>query len=821
MLITNFAAGELAETLFGRTDLPQYFQGVSLLENFDVIPTGGVSRRTGMKRIAGLEGEGRLIPFLIDRQNHCLLYLTPGKLQVYRNGTLANTIYNAGGAPLYATLGEIREVQYAQNYNAMILAHRNYKPILIKITGNSIEALPFPVINTVKANAAEGVAVEEKYDELYATFLVTPDNYPGCVTFFNGRAVFAGTKNNPQRIFASRVNEIYNFSTYQRFVVEKREYVMVNGTIDTIAPDVIHVNPEKNPIAFTRRADEYYIDSPLFLNKNTKILSMSGNDIFLSDKADLEVFPDTILEELKIKVSLYDGWVLDSGKATNTIAILKREIHPPAAPADMYTELTFYLDSWVEKTQLRMHNHSYSTGPATDSDYFMATKIFPHDACRYYQENNAYFENEITQFCEAFFATNADWNYNGSWYVSQKEQYPYGQYQATVAINARITGTMQYTLVTAHGDERYYDFPSDLLALISNRILHASNIYIPFYTKELVEDVYPTPEDGFTFEIASDMSDAIRWVAQNKSLLIGTETGEWVIPPETTATNIRAILNSRYGSDTMQATSVGDALCFFQSGKKGLVEYYIPQQDSNFRANNMAMLSNNMLHESPATDFDFISAPYTKIFVCREDGVVAVLLYERSSGTFAWGRVATGGRIVSVASLPGESGFDDVYLAVERSGLFFLERLDERDQAYLDSYTDWQGDASGYGGGAVVYDETENQIWPIAAAPPRNPAHRMWAGYPYASRLRSMPVLANDQMKANLIKTLLIRFNGSYMPRLKTRPDGPEEHIPRKEPFSGIVQVPFPGSYERDAFFELTHDGPTPCRVLAINAEAQ
>jgi hypothetical protein len=87
--------------------------------------------------------------------------------------------------------------------------------------------------------------------------------------------------------------------------------------------------------------------------------------------------------------------------------------------------------------------------------------------------------------------------------------------------------------------------------------------------------------------------------------------------------------------------------------------------------------------------------------------------------------------------------------------------------------------------------------------------------------MRSMPVLANDQMKVNIIRTLLIRFNGSYMPRIKTRPDSPEEHIPQDEPFTGIIQVPFPGSYERDVFFELIHDGPTPCRVLAINAEAQ
>jgi hypothetical protein len=250
-----------------------------------------------------------------------------------------------------------------------------------------------------------------------------------------------------------------------------------------------------------------------------------------------------------------------------------------------------------------------------------------------------------------------------------------------------------------------------------------------------------------------------------------------------------------------------------------------------------------MLHESAAIDFDFISAPYTKIFVCRQDGVVAALLYERSTGTFAWGRIVTEGRVLSVATLPGESGFDDVYLLVERKGVCFLERLEERERTYLDSYQEWQNNAprqlasdngffivsldgrqiiaGDYDEDAVVYDETDNKEWPVNLAPPPDPAHKMWVGYLYASRMRSMPVLANDQMKVNIIKTLSVRFIESYMPLVKTRDSGPAEHIFQEEPCTGIVQIPFPGSYERDAFLELLHDGPTPCRVLAINAEAK
>jgi hypothetical protein len=324
------------------------------------------------------------------------------------------------------------------------------------------------------------------------------------------------------------------------------------------------------------------------------------------------------------------------------------------------------------------------------------------------------------------------------------------------------------------------------------------------------------------------MSDAIRWIGQNKHLLVGTETAEWVIPAGVTATNVQAVLNSRYGSDRIQGTAIGDAMCFIQSGKKALVEYYIPQQDSNFRANNMAMLSGNMLHESPARDIDFISAPYTKIFISREDGVLVTLLYERNTGTFAWGRITTAGLVKSVATLPGQSGYDEAYLVVKREDGFFLEILSEQGYreadpvkagypVYLDSNKPWDGNTAGYTG-AVVYDETDNKVYPLTQAPISG--HRMWAGYPYASLARSMPVLANDRMRQNNIKSLKTRFLDSFMPKVKSLPNGIINSIPREEPFSGVAQIPFPGVFDRDVFFEFIHDKPTGCRILAVNAEA-
>jgi hypothetical protein len=202
--------------------------------------------------------------------------------------------------------------------------------------------------------------------------------------------------------------------------------------------------------------------------------------------------------------------------------------------------------------------------------------------------------------------------------------------------------------------------------------------------------------------------------------------------------------------------------------------------------------------------------------------VVVSLLYERSTGTFAWGRLVTNGRIESVATLPGQSGFDDVYLIVERQGQYYLELLQESEHVYLDSHKPWDGDAAGYNNFAVVYDETDNKVYPRTQAPIEG--HTMWIGYPFTALVRSMPILANDQMKQNNIKSLSIRFSDSFMPRMKSIPNGVENTItlppPLAEPYTGVIRKPFPGGYDRDVHFELIHDRPTRCRILAVNAEA-
>ena len=349
-------------------------------------------------------------------------------------------------------------------------------------------------------------------------------------------------------------------------------------------------------------------------------------------------------------------------------------------------------------------------------------------------------------------------------------------------------------------EKKYVGDIDDIIREIKTNYFDNNDIvFISLYTRDIIKDEYPTPDCGFTFEIASDMNDAIQWLAVNKGLIIGTETSEWIIPPGVHATNVLATMNSRYGSDKIQGTAVGDATCFFQTGKKALVEYFIPQQDTLFRANNMAMMSENMLRESPAKEFDYLSSPYTKLFITREDGSAVTLLYERSTGTFAWGRFTTNGEIKSAAVVPGSGGYDELYLIVKRGNNYFLEVLRESCEVYLDCCKKWNNDRIGYTDDAVINDG--------------------FIGYPYTSRVRSMPILANDKMKPNNIKNIIIRFLDSFMPKIKSLPNEAVNSISCKEPYTGVWKTMFPGVWDNDVMFELIHDSPTKCKILAINAE--
>ncbi|MDR2746739.1 MAG: hypothetical protein LBB77_04760, partial [Treponema sp.] len=396
MLITNFAAGELSETLFGRTDLPQYYQGVSFLENFEVIPTGGIERRNGMKRVLKMTGEGRLIPFIISREESFLLYLIPqvgstkARIQIYRNGVKqGNDLVDSTSVPLPRTMTEIEEVQYAQNYNMMILVHENYAPLRVGVTkgssGYSISVSKFPVDIKVELSYSEEMTATElkpydKSDETYSLtgYLRQPDQYPRSVTFFGGRVIFGGTVGNPQRIFASRVNDPYNFSTHKIFLTKQRNYVAVVGKV-TADPYVMELASRQDVAKLDENLTDYIPNSPIL--DGAKIVALRGFKLTLDKPIDLsDSLTEAQRKELEAMVTNFDNY---NDSIRNESQYRERFyvalIDNPLYPGDVQYQYRYYVCIGASMLSFILNKYNKSEDYLPES---WDIKL-PNDAARY------------------------------------------------------------------------------------------------------------------------------------------------------------------------------------------------------------------------------------------------------------------------------------------------------------------------------------------------------------------------------------------------------------------------------------------------------
>jgi len=870
-LLTNFSSGELSANLFGRIDLPQYHGGAARLENWDVIPTGGIKRRSGMERLLSKNiSDGRLISFVINKNLKFLLYIMHKKIKVLKikNGILIENqkpFENTTELQLYS-LEHIHDVQYVQNYDLMILCHENYPPLEIMYKNEKLEISTLVFDFYTPVDADKNITEKEKYghtniDEQYNDngWLTTEGNYPATVCFFNGRLVFAGSKNNPQKIFFSAIkeeNKPYNFSTKKIFKQLKKEYVVIQGSVDKENKKIIYIKNEEG-FKFTSALENYYIDSP-FYKDGTKIFRLQGDELILTEDTIIETIPQSVLDDINNMER--NAVAIDSFPSVNEVEIASYTVRVsdhPITGIPQYDTKHVYLTPGATKLKVRVyHDHS-------DSLFHRYSNIYNlnNNDVKKYEENNSYFFNFVYSKLETDAINNSNYDHNKINNVIN-------------TLKNNSLATMKYELNIGDMNKIYYNFPSEIYNIVEGRLKISDNIYIPFYTREIIENIYPTPDCGFTFDIASGKNDAIKWLAVNRGLIVGTEMGEYLIPPDVHATNTQAIALSSHGSDNIPGLALGDAILFFKSGRKGLVEYY-PNENDNFRANNMALLAQQMLHESPAKEFDYATNPYAKLYVTREDGQLVTLLYERMTGTFAWSRITTGevirdllspeemeaqkehykkyerndygnnpfvakpkwkrfieGEIISCAVLPGENGFDDVYLIVKRGGEFFLEMLREDGTVYLDSWREWkftteedrQNLLNSYDAeSAVIYDESDVKVYALKDADAQLPlaseeGNRRFVGYPYRSVMKSMPVVKDGKMNPVHLTAMCVILFDSYEPIIGMN-DFLEKDL-NKTVYNGVIKLSnLLSGQDRSTQFYITHNAPNKACVLSVYTE--
>jgi hypothetical protein len=122
----SFAHGEVAPEFYVRDGI----NGLSCLENMDVLASGAISRRNGLKSVGQLRGPGRIINFSVSDSEQYVVALTDCYMSVYHDN---ERIYGNSTPWSYEDLSA---VQYAQRFGTMIFVHPNHKPRVLQRINN-------------------------------------------------------------------------------------------------------------------------------------------------------------------------------------------------------------------------------------------------------------------------------------------------------------------------------------------------------------------------------------------------------------------------------------------------------------------------------------------------------------------------------------------------------------------------------------------------------------------------------------------------------------------------------------------------------------
>lgn len=140
-VFTNFSAGEISPKLVGRTDIEKFYQGCKALENYIVLPGGGIESRPGTHFVAPVKTESdftRLIPFVFSNIQAYQLEFGNQYVRIFsENGR----VESPPGSPVEFSTpyleADLFDIKYAQNADTLYLFHPSYQTRKITRTSDT------------------------------------------------------------------------------------------------------------------------------------------------------------------------------------------------------------------------------------------------------------------------------------------------------------------------------------------------------------------------------------------------------------------------------------------------------------------------------------------------------------------------------------------------------------------------------------------------------------------------------------------------------------------------------------------------------------
>jgi hypothetical protein len=339
------------------------------------------------------------------------------------------------------------------------------------------------------------------------------------------------------------------------------------------------------------------------------------------------------------------------------------------------------------------------------------------------------------------------------------------------------------------------------------------------------EKKYSTPDCGFTFTFSGNKQEGVNFIADNRSIIVGTDSSERTMPNTINGESQSAVTGSFFGSERIQAASAQNSTYFVQKGGQRIMRLAWQPNIPVPMIEDVQKLNIEILRDRKITALKSDGSLPSKIWVLTEDGGVAVLT---ENVAVAWSRItAGGGKILDAAGVP-VNGMTAFRLIAKKNSkgiqvIGIPESLGEKGGVFLDEWRPYLtgGETSYYESGAVIYDSNTDEVFAMEAYPV--PGIGKYIGYPYVSRVRSLPALSGGIMKPQRVARVKMRLVDSHKPKIAGFPTGKENQIVGDGQSdggrSGVWNVPVPGNVELDAGFELYTRHPDSLSIVAWDTE--
>ena len=761
MLITNFASGELSENLNGRVDLNQYYKGASHIQNFEIIPTGGIKRRYGIKRLAQLDGDSRIIPFIVNKNAVYVLQLIPNAsydpldptsiasyIKVWKKGVGgAYSVVQTLNAS-YTSLAEIKEIQYAQNYDTMVFVHRNYKPIILSVTAQGVFSASDMAFDFVP-----DVELDDDFDYV---MVVAGTNFPTKEATTDGHGRFTykrlidGVATNYTQDFTPGITDFYCILEGKLYHYENSSWV-VYGT-----------DPQIDTLNFTTAT------------KYPGCVAFFNNRLFFAStmEARQKVWGSAAPDNYGVR---YNDFCTYKKYVTVNKVVKNADLHIFTC-----TIAKANIDTVNHRTTLTNVTQDFTIDGALEkpiADYFVSSNILPAGVKVY-----AVTSNTITINTDSLSLTWADDETEKDNLVMSIQLWRNADNVAAEDYEYMVVANN----ITTADCSLFFEVASDENDAI---MFLSSNRFLAIGTESSIWSVDP----GISALSINAVMQGRYGSDEIQGMAVETATVYF-------AQGCKGIREFYYNGESQA----------FQTNNIAILADHMLRESKAVDFDYMTNPYSRLL--IVRADGQVVQMLYDKT-----NGIMAwsrIVMFNGTIKNIAVTRGDDETDLIFMVVKDGNNYFLELLDLHPQESIY----IDSWSYYNPESLTPLAGyDPTK----AILYNINTEQTCPANAVPTGfiNEGDLVCVGYPYYSAIRSMPVVNNDPSGKRRIVALQVRFLNSYLPICGVEEFPPETFTTIQElPYSGVAKINFPGVTDRDVYFIISASEPKPVNILSVDA---